>query len=354
MKPNQSLLLTTKPLTRLLFTEEPFPDESFVSYVMRLANLNSIPDISWILSAVEIKKSYMTEFKFVRDFNISPRRLAELTGVDEEKFLKLLYLPARESYRGNVIAFGQPLACYLVSREIPKICPPCLSENNYCRKAWELVPVTSCPIHECLLIESCQQCRRRLCWKRPQINICNCRFDLRKSEIVNLGSEEIKFTTYFYQKLRLLPSKKNQVGDSLNELNLNDLLKLLFFIATHFTEKFGCHGEIFARRANHHQIHLHLNQALKIFDNWASNYYNFLHEWREREKNYFVSDRYVYLSGVQLPIKYADFEPFNQALHYYFKEPQYDFMHREFKNFLEKLPPEDFSLQSSPYDAFES
>jgi len=35
----------------------------------------------------------------------------------------------------------------------PKICPACLKEESWCRKAWDALPFTACLLHRIVLID---------------------------------------------------------------------------------------------------------------------------------------------------------------------------------------------------------
>src|SRR5688500_7700139 len=118
-------------------------------------------------------KLYDYRYTYNSDFRVNAAPLSTLTGIDEIRLTKLLYVhqhTRRRDIVGNCVVFDQPVQHHLVVREKPKLCPACLSENSYCRKIWEISPVTACPVHECLLIQNCPECGRSVSWSRPEIN----------------------------------------------------------------------------------------------------------------------------------------------------------------------------------------
>lgn len=336
---------TGEGIIRLLFTEKPFDDESFIGYIMRLANLNEIPELQWILKLAGLSKLYDYHYKFNCDFKVDPQRLSVLTGTTAENLKNLLYLHEHGRTRniiGNINVFGQPILHHFVRREKPKICPPCLAEQNYCRKIWELSPITACPHHQCLLIDHCPNCNRKINWTRPALNICHCEFDFRKSSIVLLPRGELRFTTYLFQDFGLIAFSKEEIFEyPLNNLAGNDLLKLLFFAAAHFAEMPDYSGTSISKYKNNAEIHKYLNQAVEVFDDWADSYHHFIRLWKKQQLKYFINCKQLYMSKVELPRKWSDYELFNQILHQVLYEEQFSFMHEEFALFLENLPEDD-------------
>lgn len=344
-------------IKRLLFTEEPFDDESFVGYIMRLAELNEIPESRWILKLAGMNRLYDYRYKYNSDFRVDTAPLSKLTGVSEDKLKNLLYLHEQGRRRhivGNLVVFGEPIQHHYVVREKPKLCPVCLSENNYCRRIWEISPVTACPVHKCLLIQNCPKCGRFVSWSRPKINFCQCEFDFRKSEIVSLSPEELRLSEFIHQKFGLPCSfRENFFKYPLNTLPLRDLLTLLFFTAAHFAEMPDYTGVGISKYRTNQEIHSVLCRSLEVFDSWAKSFYEFIKSWKKQEITYFINCKQLYLSKVELPREYGEYELFNQILHNVLFEKQFSFIHEEFQEYLLRLKSGDFSSQPYLFDEFE-
>lgn len=108
---------------------------------MRLAELNEIPDLRRILRLAGMDKLYDYKYKYNSDFRVNPTPLSEPAGAAESKLINLLYLHEQRRRRifSEISSFsGSRFNIFFVLREKPKICPLCLTENNYCRKVWEL------------------------------------------------------------------------------------------------------------------------------------------------------------------------------------------------------------------------
>src|ERR1041385_3916941 len=104
-------MITQNKTQRLRFSSAPKPDESFVGYLLRLAELNRCPTPSWILEKAEIER-YWQKMSFVFDHTLSLSPLAALTGVEESKLNPLLYHPAGGARRvaGDFLVFGWPVS----------------------------------------------------------------------------------------------------------------------------------------------------------------------------------------------------------------------------------------------------
>src|SRR6266513_1034776 len=62
----------------------------------------------------------------------------------------------------------------------PKVCPKCLAESGYSLRTWDCSLVTACPIHECVLLDTCPDCKRRIKCVRNKLCVCSCGCDWRE------------------------------------------------------------------------------------------------------------------------------------------------------------------------------
>lgn len=328
----------SETLKRLLFTEEPFVDESFIGYVMRLTEINDIPDPRWIMKVVGLHQRYDYEYKYNSDLRVNVEQLSMLTGVSKTKLKKVLYFDEdglKRHIKGALIVFGRQLWHKFIVREIPKICPACLTEQIYCRRIWELSPVTTCPVHQCFLVTHCRKCERPISWNRPKMHICRCGFDFRKDKTVSLNAKELRLNLYLHQQFELpCPPVENVFKYPLTTLDHWDLLSLLFFVGAHFAEVHDFTGTSLSKCGNSKKIHQHLNQAIEVFDDWPKSYYEFIRKWKNTDYNYYISVKQIYLPGTALPRQYSEYELINQMLHHYLFSEQFLFMHEEFQQYL--------------------
>lgn len=348
----------SEKIKRLLFTEEPYFDESFIGYIARLADLNEIPDINWILKLVKPGKFNKYDYKYSFDFRIDVSILSKITGVDESKLLNLLYLNVNGQIRyreENLTIFNQSIRHDLICRENPKICPRCLAQENYCRKIWEFAFVTTCPIHQCLLLDYCPKCLKKISWARPKTNLCHCGFDFRKTEIFHLKEIELRLSKYLYQHFDLFTGQPEfSFVYPLKTLLFPELVILLLFVASDFSVIiYDGYNSTFFKYMPNKLTHTYLTLALNVFENWADNYHIFIRDWHKREDRQNLSRKPLDSVDFMFYSETYAYETFNFALYKYFYGKRFAFMRREFENFLEKFVAGDFLEQPSLFDNFD-
>lgn len=123
----------------------------------------------------------------------------------------------------------------------------------------------------------------------------------------------------------------------MDELNVQDLLKVIFFFASHFGRSSDLSGAHISISLNNTRLHEVLCKALNVLDDWAENYQQFIEWRREKDKNYYVNKKAIYLSEFQLSEQYSEYKLLNQMLHRCFPEERFGFLRREFLIFLKKL-----------------
>jgi hypothetical protein len=151
---------------RLLRTPAPYSGESFLGYLLRLTEENSYDSLRWIPERAGLKV-YPDQGRWADLWRPHPRLslLREITGLSEAEM---------ESLRERLAP-----GC-LVRWKAPKVCPSCLREKSWCRKAWDVLPFTACPLHRVTLIDSCPNCRRAISWARKSVSVCRCGYDWRR------------------------------------------------------------------------------------------------------------------------------------------------------------------------------
>jgi hypothetical protein len=124
------------------------------------------------------------------------------------------------------------------------------------------------------------------------------------------------------------------MNSPINRLNLSDFLRLLHFLAAIHSGIPDYSGIAITRYKSNAEIHRALIIAFKMFDNWETDYFQMIKEWKTQDKKYFVNCKEVYLSRIELSRENSEYELFNQILNNQFYEAQFDFLHIKFKEFL--------------------
>ena len=151
---------------RLLRTPAPRPGESFPGYLLRLAEENSYDSLRWIPERAGLMVD-PARGQWAQLWSSGPHitLLCEMTGLSQVELASL-----RETLAPD----------YLVRWKTPKICPLCLREETWCRKAWDVLPFTVCPLHRIVLVDFCPHCTHPISWTRASINVCRCGYDWRR------------------------------------------------------------------------------------------------------------------------------------------------------------------------------
>ena len=331
-----------KKIKRLLFSAEPYFDESFVGYITRLAEMNDIPDIRWIFS--EVGCAYNNSYRFSLDLKVDLTSLSILTGVPKERLQKLLYTREYGNSRrvvGNIMVFGHPLLQSFVTRENPKICEECLKDHAYRRKIWEVSAITVCPAHRCLLMDECPACNQKLEWVYSAIDSCRCGYDFRMHRPVPRPQKELRIANHLYRVFMLLPAKEDATfPEHLMHLSPSNVLNVLTFIAGHFAGIRNPLGRNMFKSRTNREIHGFLNRAMGVFDHWPQGFYAFIAEWIKEPKSIFVNCNMVDASRVRrLPLSYGAYELLNQVIKGHFRDEQFKFLWKAFDDYLETKPP---------------
>jgi hypothetical protein len=269
---------------KLLITPKPEKGEGFISYLLRLTEANSYDTPSWILSLSGI--DYMElQWKFTFVFSCSERlkKLAKLTGNALLDLIGLLYLPEPSpkniTREGNYNFYGAFFNRSIIRPHCPKVCVRCLAESGYCRRIWDCSLVTVCPIHECLLLDTCPKCKRRLKAIRNRLSVCVCGCNWNELQ-PDLGREhEIAVSRRIYQLCGLLPLDHHSKErlNPLESLALQEFVVVLTFIGGLECEMSWAMGRPSKSiTLRNEDLHVYITNAYQVFEDWPHNFHQFL------------------------------------------------------------------------------
>jgi len=280
------LPVRNNPYVKLLITPKPKKDEGFISYLLRLTEANGYDTPSWILSLSGI--DYMElQWKFTFVFSCSEgfKKLAKLTGNALSDLIGLLYLPApspknitcADNYNFYEAFFNRAI----IRPHCPKVCVKCLNVSGYCRRVWDCSLVTVCPIHKCLLIDTCPKCKRRLKAIRNRMNVCACGCDWSELQPDVRCEHEIAVSRRIYQLCSLLPLDHPSKGrlNPLQSLALQEFVIVLTFIAGLECEMSWATGRPSKSiKLRNEDLHSYITKAYQVFENWPHNFHQFLNK----------------------------------------------------------------------------
>jgi hypothetical protein len=269
---------------KLPITPKPEKDEGFISYLLRLTEANGYDTPSWILSLSGIDHMELQwKFTFVFSCSEGAKKLAKLTGNTPSDLIGLLYLPAPSSKHTTCDVdynfYGAFVNRSIIRPHCPKVCVQCLAESGYCRRVWDCSLVTVCPIHECLLLDTCPKCKRRLKAIRNRLSVCVCGCDWSELQLDRRCEHEIAVSRRIYQLCRLLPLDHHSKGrlNPLQSLALQEFVVVLTFIAGLECEMSWATGRPSKSiKLRNEDLHTYITKAYQVFENWPHNFHRFV------------------------------------------------------------------------------
>ncbi len=279
------------------------------------------------------------QWKFTFIFSRSEKleRLAKLTGCTLDDLVSLLYLPAKSQIphedNHEFDFFGALLNRSIIRPHCPKVCPKCLAEVGYSLRIWECSLVTACPIHKCVLLDSCPACNRRIKCVRNKLSSCSCGCDWRETTLTTLPEEQLAVSRRIYQLCGAIPKIKSsaQWDNPLQGLGLRDFTLVVVFIAGLFGKLSWATGRPSRSiKLRNTELHTLFTKAHKVFENWPHNFHQFLRVQSKGKKRLSPHN-----GQLDTALK-REFGSFYERLYEDLREPQFGFMREAFAEFLTK------------------
>ena len=321
---------------KLPITLKPERDESFIGYIVRLTEANWYDTPSWIFSLSGI--DYMElQWKFTFIFSRSERleSLSKLTGSTLDDLISRLYLPAKsQSHREGdheYDFYGALLNRSIIRPHCPKVCTKCLAESGYSLRIWDCSLVTACPIHECVLLDTCPDCKRRIKCVRNKLCVCSCGCDWREIISTVLPEEQLAVSRRIYQLCGVSPGRQSlpKSESPLQNLDLRDFIRVIVFIAGLFGKLAWATGRPSRSiKLRNQELHTLFTKAHHVFETWPLNFHQFLRVQSKGKKRLSPNN-----GELDNALK-REFGSFYERLYKDLREPQFDFMREAFAEFL--------------------
>lgn len=258
---------------RLLRTPEPFEDESLMGYVLRLTDENGYDATSWIFNLAGLKISANSWYVLYRSA-CDTAALRRVLGLTPTEYDALMYVNGTS--QSSVIFSDQSPPAEFIRFSAPRVCPTCLREADYYRRYWDLLPLTSCPTHGLVFIDSCPGCGRRISWVRKKVSICRCGYDWRTSRPVAADADGLEVSRH---ALRLcLRSSENQRteidANPIYGLGLEDFCRALTLLAGY--QLFIESNTWVQAKTENEKCHRAYSYAYRAFTAWPASFNRFL------------------------------------------------------------------------------
>src|ERR1051325_3440044 len=232
---------------------------------------------------------------------------------------------------GNYNFYGAFFNRSVIRPHCPKVCVKCLAESGYCRRVWDCSLVTVCPIHECLLLDACPKCKRRLKSIRNRLSVCVCGCDWSELQPDLRAEHEIAVSRRIYQLCGLLPLDHHSKErlNPLESLALQEFVIVLTFIAGLECEMSWATGRPSKSiKLRNEDLHIHITKAYQVFESWPRSFHQFLDEKSKGDVRFNPRD------GKLDTALEEEFGALFKRLYRDLREPQFDFLREAFAQYL--------------------
>src|ERR1035437_597389 len=208
----------------------PYPTESLVGYVLRLAEENGY-DSPWsVYSLAGLKQNEIrtTGFKLEKLAAIINRPVPELDSIG--------YSPPKNRPR-----WARLLEHSLIPTDLnivnPGLCPRCVADKGFIEAHWHLALMVGCPVHECRPTLFCPRCGKRLSLFRPGLLECRCSGNLLESKLTSLPKPDAALLDILRRKVLGIPvDVENPLSlprDQFMAMNLRSMLLVVRTLGRH-------------------------------------------------------------------------------------------------------------------------
>ena len=312
----------------LLRHPQPYADEDLAGYILRMCQCNGYDSPQWIYTLAGLPQ-YTANGNFFDRSTRDLSQLAQLFSIDESRLWQMAFSSQKPSKLVRVELFGRSLPTYNLHKQKAKVCPCCLATDPYCRKLWNLIPLTVCPTHHCLLVDICPQCDRQIRWDRNSVTHCKyCKLDWRsiQPEILRLDDtipSRLLFAACGFEQLG--QTEIQLIGDRhpVLILELEHLISLLTFIAGQLVDVCDTTGKFLGTSRSNRELHDLLLSAWGYLKDFPQNFDRFL-AWRKEQGSHPDRD-----TGIN-----RDFGSFYRRLYKNFPRETFGFIHTAFESYL--------------------
>ncbi|WP_068773765.1 TniQ family protein [Paenibacillus sp. FJAT-26967] len=271
----------------LLVRPEPFPDESFKGYIIRLSEANGYPFPNRIYKMAGLYKYNKGMNVCMVDEKVDVSRLSQLTTWSEEQLLSL-------SFYNEIAKLEQDKNSRLVHKlwrfgtcvYKQQLCPLCLIETAYHRKLWDLNIVTTCPVHLCFLIDQCPQCQKKISPHRSHLLYCNCSYDFREAQVENVSKEQTYVTQLLNRKVFDCTTSDIPIQNGpLEHMEFRHIVYVIMVFCDVISLYFRGNKRLqFAQLFKQTGLHHLVQHSVRIFEHWPDSFDSFVDELRELPK----------------------------------------------------------------------
>jgi hypothetical protein len=314
----------------------PKKNETFYSYSIRLAEANGYKNPHYIYDLANITFHWNNPNIIFFDEVEKNEGMKSFLGKEIYEMCDKITRNS-DSRFSEIIISEKKMPHYVLEKFKTKICTKCVTNYGYLNNLWLLVCVTTCPIHNCKLIDKCNECNALLTWNDGILQGCICGKTWNEMDDLSLldSCDNSFFSEFVYKFFGYeLDFTKKIMGTVVQEflnlsfLEMTSLVSLIIWLTAkdkpYWSMDHFSHLDL-------EQIHLLLNNSLMVFTSWPDNFYTYL--------NSLNNDRNETIRGgktiSQLKPRYlSQFGRFYSKLYSRFQNEGFDFVKIAFEKYL--------------------
>ncbi len=337
---------------RLLTIPYPLQDESFYSYALRAS----------------IENGYENTLDVYRTLGLSPRKMSKLrryriNSLTTEDIIRLKmkkYLGPQVMAKGSFLIehVGTSSLSFdfeinsvrfpnmLVNKNYFKICPYCMKSNPFLRNAWFIMPITSCPLHNILLLDCCSICQRKFQLNKGILKGCsNCSAtweEIAENLPKHVIDVDSTLSNLIRNKLKISSKpSEHKISTEFLKLDVGNMVAILALIAWVLPNEKPFSRIYLVEQETNYQTHVLLSKALDVFSDWPNSFYTFLESLLSIKKYHNPRLNALRTDNQQVRGRRDLFGELFKKLREEFTHPDAGFMNNVLTNFLtEKYPHE--------------
>ena len=274
----------------------PYPDESLVGFLFRLARRRRLPTIRPLMSASSIVN--LT----TQPSGQQLRALAEVASLEVGQLEAITYGPPNPAiglFRGISLPSNVFDGRGAAQR---RVCPECLREAPYHRAIWDLTFTSVCPVHRKVLMDTCRRCGQPLRWLGSDLTRCGHADDgdLTQMTAEDVSEADVRATRVVHGLLKderyAADAEKARALPPFRDLADNHIVEFLYRLGL---EAIGARPKIFSTEQTGElawSAHLALGRGLEAAERWPDGFFEVLDNMRRRSASTVAASlrRYVW------------------------------------------------------------
>lgn len=289
----------SNPRTTPSLGSTPYPDESLIGFIFRLAKRRRMSSGRWLAFACGFDRlTNQPKPEWIRN-------LADKAQVDPASLEAISYGPPNDRvgvFRGAILPSNVFDARGMARR---RVCPQCLVESPHHRAIWDLSFVAICPVHCVELVDQCRSCGDWLRWLGRDLTNCGCRKggDLTQMRSAVVSKEDARGTRTVYGLLgdERFRAEADHARSLIpfSDMRNSDIVEFLYRLGL---EALGGRSKVFSlEQAGDlaYQAHRALTLGLAVAERWPGTFYEILDSMRRRSASTTLAGLRKYVGPVE-------------------------------------------------------